>query len=277
MKLLINESPLQIIPSLALKVGLNEAILLQQLHFRALISSNIRDGHKWIYKTYAEWKNEEFPFWSVDTIKRTIRKLENSGYIVSTSSYNRMKMDKTKWYRIDYSKLQCETLQDASTTTAKSAEPEVQNASTTTAKTVEPEVQFAPSTEGNLPLAITKELKSNKNKHKHKHVENDLDVTSVIDYLNKKAEKQFNTSSKATERLVKARYREGYELKDFKKVIDLKVKDWLNNSQWHKYLRPSTLFNATNFENYLEETRNKKSAVSRTPKPIVLDFSIGED
>jgi len=229
MKLLINESPLQILPSLALKVGLNEAILLQQLHFRSLISSNIRDGYKWVYKTYDEWKNEEFPFWSVDTIKRAIRRLENNGYIVSTSSYNRMKMDKTKWYRIDYSKLECQQLQNAPSTTAKSAEPEM---------------QFAPSTEGNLPLAITKEIKSNKKEH----VENNLDVVPVIDYLNKKTSKQFKASSKATERLVKARYREGYKLDDFKKVIDLKAKDWLDDSHWHKYLRPSTLFNPTNFE-----------------------------
>ncbi|MCZ2256955.1 hypothetical protein [Sporosarcina sp. G11-34] len=62
MNLLINESPLQVQPSLAMKVGLNEAILLQQLHFRSLISKDVRDGHKWVYKTYNEWKYQEFPF-----------------------------------------------------------------------------------------------------------------------------------------------------------------------------------------------------------------------
>ncbi|HJF30359.1 MAG TPA: hypothetical protein K8V56_01105 [Sporosarcina psychrophila] len=65
MNLLIKESPLQVLPSLAMEVGLNAAVLLQQLHFRSLISTNVRDGHKWVYKTYEEWKNEEFPFWSV--------------------------------------------------------------------------------------------------------------------------------------------------------------------------------------------------------------------
>ena len=124
LQILINESSLQIILSLAVQVGLNEAILLQQLHFRSLISQNIRDGYKWVYKTYEEWKNEKFPFWSVDTIKRTIRKLEQNGYIVSTSSYNRVKMDKTKWYRIDYTNLNEQTLQNASSTKAKSANDE---------------------------------------------------------------------------------------------------------------------------------------------------------
>lgn len=34
MKLLINESPLLVLPSLALLIGVDEAILLQQLNFR---------------------------------------------------------------------------------------------------------------------------------------------------------------------------------------------------------------------------------------------------
>ena len=110
MNLLIEETPLQVIPSLAVEVGFNEAIILQQLHFRLLSSEFERDGHKWFYKTYDEWKNEEFPFWSVDTIKRTIRKLEKKGYIISTAQYNHLKMDKTKWYRIDYLALHGQTL-----------------------------------------------------------------------------------------------------------------------------------------------------------------------
>jgi uncharacterized phage protein (TIGR02220 family) len=257
MHLLIKESPLQVIPSLAVQVGLNEAILLQQLHFRSLISTHVRDGHKWVYKTYDEWKNEEFPFWSVDTIKRAIRRLENSGYIISTASYNRTKMDKTKWYRIDYKMLQSQSGQDATSTTASSAREEVQN---------------APSLEGNMPLAITK-----KNKRiKKEPVENNLDVVSVIEYLNDKADKQFQPSSKTTARLVHARFREGYTMVDFKRVIDTKAKEWRDHPHWQKYLRPSTLFNATNFENYLEESRRSVSPESVPPKPLELDFSEGE-
>jgi len=257
MNLLINESPLQVLPSLAMQVGLNAAILLQQLHFRSLISTNVRDGHKWVYKTYDQWKNEEFPFWSVDTIKRAIRRLEDSGYIISTDSYNRMKMDKTKWYRINYSKLQCQAVQPAPSTTAQSAQEEM---------------QIAPSREGKMPLAITKENKS----IKKDLVENDLDVVSVIDYLNARANKQFKATSKATARLVKGRFSEGYTVADCKKVIDTKAQDWLDDSHWQKYLRPSTLFNATNFENYLEESRASDLPESSPPKPLKLDFSKGE-
>jgi len=194
MNLLIQESPLQVLPSLAIQVGLNEAMVLQQLHFRSLISNNVRDGHKWVYKTYEKWKNEEFPFWSVDTIKRAIRRLEVKGFIVATASYNRMKMDKTKWYRIDYQNLQLSTEQHATVSTAKSAEEEE---------------QIAPATDGVMPLAITKENKS----IKKDLVEHKLDVVSVIDYLNDKTSKQFKASSKATAQLVTARLREGYTVK----------------------------------------------------------------
>lgn len=258
MKLLINEAPLQIIPSLALKVGLNEAILLQQLHFRSLISQNKREGYKWVYKTYDDWRNDEFPFWSVETIKRTIRKLENKGYLVSTTIYNRMRMDKTKWYRIDYS-----TLHDLTAQNDPSMKTELPEA----------DAQIDPARRVNLTSPITKENKSIKNKL----VENDLDVGSVIDYLNLKAKKHYRPTSKTTERLVKARYREGYDLEDFTKVIDLKVKEWLHEARWQKYLRPSTLFSATNFENYLEETKEESLKESSAHLPFELDFSKGEE
>ncbi|WP_318614369.1 conserved phage C-terminal domain-containing protein, partial [Sporosarcina sp. YIM B06819] len=104
----------------------------------------------------------------------------------------------------------------------------------------------------------------------------ELDVVSVIDYLNDKTTKQFNASSKATARLVTARLREGYTVVDCQKVIDTKVKEWLGDPHWQKYLRPSTLFNATNFENYLEESRGIKPPVSSPSKPPELDFSKGE-
>lgn len=102
-KLLLDESPILVLPSLAEKVGLNEAIFIQQLHYWLKDSKNIRDGYKWVYNTYEEWA-EQFTWWSIRTLKRIITGLENNGYIV-TANYNSLKIDKTKWYRIDYEKL----------------------------------------------------------------------------------------------------------------------------------------------------------------------------
>lgn len=104
MNLLINEPPLQVLPTLACEVGLNEAIILQQAHYWLSKSTHEFDGYKWFYKTYEKWQ-EEFPFWSQATIRRAINSLEKRGYLISTDAYNKMGIDKTKWYRIDYQKL----------------------------------------------------------------------------------------------------------------------------------------------------------------------------
>lgn len=103
-KLLLDDKPLIILPSLANKVGLNEAIILQQLHYWLGISTNKKDGEVWVYNTYDDWR-EQFPFWSVSTIRRTITKLENSGLII-VGKFNKLKIDNTKWYRIDYLQLE---------------------------------------------------------------------------------------------------------------------------------------------------------------------------
>ncbi|MBM7610232.1 hypothetical protein JOD29_003511 [Lysinibacillus composti] len=100
MKLLIKESPLQVLPTLAKKIGLNEAIILQQMHYWLQRSNKQVEGHTWIYKTLDAW-TEEFPFWSKRTIERTLKKLEAEAYII-VGKFNKMKADRTKWYRINY-------------------------------------------------------------------------------------------------------------------------------------------------------------------------------
>lgn len=102
-KLLLDDRPLIVLPALAKVVGLNEAIVLQQLHYWLQESNHYIDGRRWIYNTYEDWE-KQFPFWSNKTIRRTITKLENDGLII-TGNYNKLKIDKTKWYSIDYQKL----------------------------------------------------------------------------------------------------------------------------------------------------------------------------
>lgn len=102
--LLLDDYPLIILPSLAEEVGLNESIILQQLHYWLKKSANERDGFRWVYNTYDDWA-AQFPFWSVSTIRRTITKLEKDDLII-VGNYNKLKIDNTKWYRINYPKLQ---------------------------------------------------------------------------------------------------------------------------------------------------------------------------
>lgn len=104
MGLLISEPPLQVLPSLATKIGLNEAIFIQQVHYWLLKSDHIIDGHKWIYNSATQWQ-EQFKFWSHRTIQRIIDSLEKEGIIIS-GCFNVKKSDRTKWYRIDYKKVE---------------------------------------------------------------------------------------------------------------------------------------------------------------------------
>ena len=88
----------------------------------------------------------------------------------------------------------------------------------------------------------------------------------VIDYLNSQAGTTFTSKNKKAIQLVSARVKEGYTFVDFKIVIDKKCKQWLGTEQ-AVYLRPITLFNATKFETYLNEseiTKNKKENGKRT-------------
>ncbi len=110
-KLLINENPILVLPTLAKKIGLNQALFIQQLHYWLADSKHTYDGYQWVYNTYEDW-HRQFPFWSTSTIRRIIGKLEREGLIVS-GNYNRFKMDKTKWYRINYEYLESLMDEDA--------------------------------------------------------------------------------------------------------------------------------------------------------------------
>jgi hypothetical protein len=113
--LLINEGPLQVLPSLAVTIGLmksqlnpdsqkesnglNEAIVLQQLHYRLRESKNIRDERQWVYDSYEEWQERHFPFWSWRTVQRIFLELERLDLVFTSTPGGR---DRRKWYAINY-------------------------------------------------------------------------------------------------------------------------------------------------------------------------------
>lgn len=106
-RLLISGSPLIVMPLLAEKIGLNEAIIIQQIHYWISnpLNENIKDGRVWVYNTYEQWI-KQFPFWSRSTIKLTILSLQNKRLLI-TGSFNKKRSDRTKWYTIDYDSFEC--------------------------------------------------------------------------------------------------------------------------------------------------------------------------
>lgn len=86
----------------------------------------------------------------------------------------------------------------------------------------------------------------------------------IIGYLNEKAEKNYRASGKQVKELIRGRLAEGYTLDDFKTVIDIKCAEWLGG-EYEKYLRPSTLFQASKFDGYLNQEGVKNGGRNRKP------------
>jgi len=105
-KLLINEPPLQALPSLAVKIGLNEALMLQQIHYWIInpLNTNLHESKVWITRTYTQWQ-KEFPFWCTKTIGFTILRLERMGLLTSTDALNESWSNRSKSYTINYEEL----------------------------------------------------------------------------------------------------------------------------------------------------------------------------
>lgn len=92
--------------------GLNAAIVVNQINYwnelneKLKSKKHFKDGYYWTYHAYDKWAKEDFPFWSGDTVRRAVKFLEDIGLVISTSEYNSWAADNTKWYRIDFEKLQ---------------------------------------------------------------------------------------------------------------------------------------------------------------------------
>lgn len=240
-KLLMKDKPIMVLPRLALKIGFNEAVVLQQIHFWLLTSKHHREGRKWVFNTYQEWQ-KQMPFWSVRTIKRTIKSLEEQGYLLS-ANYNHLKLDKTKWYSIVYEKLAA--LGDDGQTLLESSAG--QNGTSL--------VPDCPIEEDGMAQAIPE--RSTK-RSSEISTEKKIPFSAILSYLNEKTNSHYRATTRKTRQLITARWNEGYGLDDFTKVIDLKTEEWLHDPKWSKYLRPETLF-GSKFESYLNQKSGQKT------------------
>ena len=102
-QLLINEPPLQVLPGLAREIGLNEAIVLQQVHYwlnlqfsRCLIAE-----HYWVRYSSKQW-GCQFSFWDKKTLRRAINNLEKLGVLACLDMKD---SSMPKYYAINHRRL----------------------------------------------------------------------------------------------------------------------------------------------------------------------------
>lgn len=86
-------------------VGIEEAAILQQLHYRLKHQGKKKVGHFWYCQTHHQW-TKQHTYWNAAKIGRLLLKLEQRKLIISTRKFNRFSTDRSKWYRIDYTQLQ---------------------------------------------------------------------------------------------------------------------------------------------------------------------------
>ena len=101
---LLNSKVILVDRRLATIIGFNEALVLQQIDYRLEVNKknnrNFHEGKYWTHNSYEGWQ-EEFPFWSISTIKRIFKKLRDMK-LLEVGNFNTYKMNQTLWYTINY-------------------------------------------------------------------------------------------------------------------------------------------------------------------------------
>lgn len=93
---------------LAVLIGDRPAIALQQVHYWADRNekmnkqTHFRDGRWWAYNTWREWQQSNFPFWTVSTIRRIFKTLEDNGLITTQLHEDR---NSGLWVTVNYDHL----------------------------------------------------------------------------------------------------------------------------------------------------------------------------
>ena len=102
MSLLLGKKDILLINTkLAVIIGLNDAVVLQQLSYwlEETTSGIEHDGMRWIYNTHEQWQ-EQFPFWSIDTVKRSFASLHKRELIFVKQLAAAMR-NQTNYYAIN--------------------------------------------------------------------------------------------------------------------------------------------------------------------------------
>lgn len=98
---------------------------------------------------------------------------------------------------------------------------------------------------------VTERLRNHR-KVKESKVKLNGEYKNIVEYLNSTTGSKYKLSTKKTQDLIAARFGEGFTAGDFITVIDKKNKEWKDDPEMCKFLRPITLFGAK-FESYLNQ------------------------
>lgn len=305
MNLLIKDSPLQLLPQLAIKIGDRPAIFLQQLHYWLLKSSHYENGKYWVFNSLENWQ-KIFPFWSISTIRRIIFNLKEKN-LIEIAQLDKNPLNHTQWYTINY---EHEMLKyDGKLTeekNGKNAFPICSKWTNREALNNPSEINYldrsrfvqneqidlskmSRSKQKNTITIDTKDIyMSNCDLTESKNFEN-LDLTKldsalldnpllptdqklihyaafcVLKFLNQETNREYR-NSKSNLLPIITQLKSGVTIRECWQIIRRKQREW-KGTDYEKYLRIKTLFESRLFEEYLAELRGTKRELEKK-----LDF-----
>lgn len=263
--MLFVKRPLVVNPQLAAAIGLNEAIVLQQVKYWTDRSTFEKDGLVWVYKTAGDWE-VEFPFWSKPTIRRTLKSIEKMELIKSAKLHGHFFKDtgnQTLWYAINTEKTPCDQIDNMEVNERENGTNQVEqidvsnlNKSNLSNRSLgsDQNEQFLTSDQGDqFSTETTTEITPQTTSKR------DLEI-QILSYLNlrrKKLYESFGLTARdfrevdANLKVIRSILKAKYSQADIKLVIDYLIIRWGNDASMREYLTPSSIFRVTKFETKL--------------------------
>ena len=211
----------------AKEVGILAATIFNNIGFwidhNKATGANLIDGRNWTYNSVRAFA-EQFPYATKAQIAAALKKLRDAG-LVETGHYSEDRRDRSLWY----------TLSDRGSALfyGDASEPQAECISLNSG------MDSAKSENEYIHTDVNADPKPDK----------DDSAKEVIAYLNDKTGRSYRLGKKARG-LIRARLDEHYTVEDFKRVIDNMTEQW-RGTEWEQYLRPSTLFAPSHFDEYL--------------------------
>ncbi|MGC0786765.1 conserved phage C-terminal domain-containing protein [Pantoea agglomerans] len=267
MSLLLKVKPLVISPALAQRIGLNEAIVLQQICYwlEDTTSGVEHDGKRWIYNTIEDW-NEQFPWWSSDTVKRALTSLKKSG-LIYVEQLKKTQHDRTNFYAINHANPlladegKLPSSKDAICTHRKGQAAPVD------------EGRLNPSIGANCPrltentTEITTEITTTPSCQVAAQPDDEWSLVNrsreVLRHLNKVTGAK-HTEAQSSMGHIKSRLKDAFTVEELCLVVDYKHAHW-EGTEEYQYMRPKTLFIPGNLPGYLQSA-TKWDKAGRPPR-----------
>lgn len=255
---------------IAEKVGVAESIMIRHLDYwinrNKKDERNYREGTYWTYNSAHEF-TKIFPFWNAGKIRRILKSLIDQD-IIMAKEFNAKKYDHTKWY--------------AFTPLGEQLLAEAENRNVEKQTTISPNHDFDVTKMKNRNGVFTTPIPDNdtyslpvSTSQKGMRLKNDAKQTVIntITYLNEKAGTTYSCTLPHYYELLFNLIKNGFTLDDFKKVIDTKVADWVENQKMAQYLRPETLF-GKKFRTYLNQRPSAHNAAKTGFDDFIHDLAI---